>query len=239
MKQKTQKTNRYHLSFTLIELLVVIAIIAILAGMLLPALNRARETARSIRCVGNMKQFGSVYHQYMMDNKEYPIPKDVLLWNGLSSMKYNWPVFIAKYLYKGLPDNLYQGSLQNWIKGGKSIFTCSSVKDYAEKTFPTYLYINTNFTKREHACEGAWHPNRSSTLLFMDGDQQNQGNWRQVRSYSGKDYEHGAGVHNKKNNITCFDGHVESVTVSPYTYAGSNTLFAMPGTFEQYKPYWQ
>jgi prepilin-type N-terminal cleavage/methylation domain-containing protein len=75
--------------FTLIELLVVIAIIAILAAILFPVFARAREQARKITCVSNLKQLGTSVIMYAQDYDEslpnnWAGKKDTMLWNDLS-----------------------------------------------------------------------------------------------------------------------------------------------------------
>jgi len=56
--------------FTLIELLVVIAIIAVLAAILMPALSKARESAKKLQCTNNVKNIGTAYYSYIMDNND-------------------------------------------------------------------------------------------------------------------------------------------------------------------------
>ena len=160
MKCSTCSRSRNTLVFTLIELLVVIAIIAILAGMLLPALNQAREQARKANCMANLKQIGLAYAGYASDFNEYIVPANPAFNRDNIAC---WVQMLVHHGYVGKGDfsgPVVHPQYKDDSTGPKGIFRCPNVNGVEDSTFgddkskAIHPGISTNYGQGEYV--GNW-----------------------------------------------------------------------------------
>ena len=223
--------NRLHKAqrFTLIELLVVIAIIAILAAILMPALQQARERAMGTNCVNNLKGAGTISRMYLGDHRE--------IWpNVLRADAYSWR---DSYFYHFMLGKYVGGStrIDDFYVTDYKPWRCPKVPFNEEKKAWKWVQVYGSFYSQVNASIGntLWGLNLgqtfivtsnpgsvspdiapSSRLLFCDGYVPDHGSEKMMRSLfawaptagSSSEYHLLSGLHGGRANICAWDGSV-------------------------------
>lgn len=134
-KEGKEKMKRKICEFTLVELLVVISIIAILAGLLLPVLNQARDKVQAIQCINNLKQIGIAHFGYAHDNQDWVTgPRANHFGNG------RWYFGVIPYL-PSINSTVNSGNF-NFNEGGGGAAAAGRIKNVLKcpKASRTYTY---------------------------------------------------------------------------------------------------
>jgi prepilin-type N-terminal cleavage/methylation domain-containing protein/prepilin-type processing-associated H-X9-DG protein len=223
-------------AFTLIELLVVIAIIGILASLLLPALSRAREKVRSVKCVSVMKQWAIAFQQYWNDNNDV-LPREGIFDNGETYWN-NWAqvpdLKSADCWYNAVPpylsvskagDYAYPKEKRKAFYQSGSFFHCPSARFTAAispeiAVFSIAMNSQLILAPNGPTIKSSQVVNPAKTVLLLDNlledekpvvPQQARDNLGQPAAYANRF----AGMrHARRGNLAFVDGHVETLAGS-------------------------
>ncbi|MFA6658457.1 MAG: DUF1559 domain-containing protein [Victivallaceae bacterium] len=164
MKKNSGKSCK-SLIFTLIELLVVIAIIAILAAMLLPALNKAREKAREIKCTANLKQIGMAMNLYAGDYRDYVFHCSLDIGDGTVA-SYGGSVYDSRGIQgwnTTYVNRFWTGQSLQYIKNPNLLY-CPSVQRFVGSDGRPTDYELSVYGRLSYAMNGQLTPQASGSI---------------------------------------------------------------------------